>query len=163
MTQPGTDVVLSEKTLQEFARMVVALEEFENSGTDSILDQIFTATTLDEFNGIFGGDRALPLNRSIKVDRLRYAKSEFAAGLPFYLVIDGEDTTSREKGQWVTGATTVVAMLVRAAFLGMLPLIGHQEESSKPTANGYRPINWIMEAMSQADEPQLPTAKAKDK
>lgn len=159
MTQPGTDVVLSQKTLDEFARMVVALDEFENSGTDSILDQIFSATTIDEFNGIFGSDRALPMNVSVKVERLRYARSEFAAGLPFYLVIDGENTQTRDKGQWVTGATTVVAMLVRAAFLQMLPLIGHQEESSKPTANGYRPVNWIMEAVSSAaPQETLPTA-----
>lgn len=163
MTEPTKELELKPETIAEFARMASALEQYDTEGMESIMAGIFAATTLDEFNAVLGADRALPMGVSIKVERLRYAPSEFAAGLPFYLVIDGVDTRSGEVGQWVTGATTVVAMLVRAAFLDTLPVIGRAVESDTPTKSGYRPVNWIMEAMSPRTEPTLTGAKAKAK
>lgn len=159
MTEVGTEIVLKESTIAAFAQMLTALEEYDAGGLDEILGSIFAAKTVDEFNAVLGAERALPNNREVKVERVRYARSDFTQGLPFYAVLDGVDIKTGEARQWVTGATTVVAMLVRAAFLQMLPLIGHQEESSKPTANGYRPVNWIMEAVSSAaPQETLPTA-----
>lgn len=159
MTAPGTDVVLSKAVLDEFARMAGALEEFDTTGMDGILSDIFAATDVDSYNKVLNGDRVMPMNRSIKVERVRYAQSGFAAGLPFYLVVDGVDTSTGEVGQWVTGATTVVAALTRAAFAGHLPVVGRQSESAKPTKSGYTPINWIMEGIGGNGQQTIPEPK----
>lgn len=162
MTEPGKEVQLSKKTLDEFARMATALEEYDAGGGDGILQEIFAANTVDDYNKILGGERALPMNKSIKVERVRYAQSDFNAGLPFYLVIDGVDMTNGEVGQWVSGAQTVVAMLTRAAFAGHLPVIGRAYESAKPTKDGFTPVNWTMEAIGGNGQQELdvkPAAK----
>lgn len=163
MTEPTKELELKPETIAEFARMASALEQYDTEGMESIMAGIFAATTLDEFNAVLGADRAFPMNESMRVNRIRYARSEFVAGLPFYLVIDGVRTETGEVGQWVIGATTVVAMLVRAAFLDMLPVIGRAVESANVTNSGYRPVNWVMEAMSPRPEPTLPDAKEKAK
>lgn len=163
MSEAGTDVVLSEATLQEFARMASALEEYDAGGSDQILAEIFKAETVDDYNKIFAGDRELPQDKMIRVDRVRYARSEFAAGLPFYLVVDGTDVGSGEVKQWVTGSTTVVAMLVRAAFAGHLPCVGFCRESDKPTKSGYRPINWNMREISNNAQQTIDGKPAKAK
>lgn len=163
MTAPTTEIELSKAVLDEFARMASALEEYDTQGMESIMQGIFAATTLDEFNSVLGADRAMPMGVSMKVDRVRWARSEFAAGLPFYLVIDGVRTDTGEAGQWVTGATTVVAMLVRAAFIGVLPIIGRAVESAEATKSGYRPVNWVMEAMNPPAAPTLDGAAKKGK
>lgn len=156
MTQPGTELQLSQKTIDMFANMLTALEEYDAGGGDSILQQIMAAETVDDYNKPFSGDRAMRNNIAYRVERVRYARSEFAAGLPFYAVVDGVDTTTGEAGQWVTGATSVVAALVRASFTGQLPCTGEARESAKATKSGYTPVNWIM--LSVAGPAQLPLA-----
>lgn len=161
MTESGTDVELKPETLQEFARMASALEEYDAGGSDAILAEIFKADTVEDYNKIFAGDRELPNDKMLQIDKVRYARSEFAAGLPFYLVIDGVDLDTGEAKQWVSGSTTVVAMLVRAAFAGHLPCKGFARESDKPTKSGYRPINWNMREINNNGQQTLVGAGAK--
>lgn len=163
MTQAGTEVELSQATLQEFARMASALDEYDAGGMDSILGEIFSIKTLDDYKKIFDGDRELPQDKMIQINRVRYSQSEFAGGLPFYLVVDGVDLESGEVKQWVSGSITVVAMLVRAAASGHLPCKGFARESDKPTKNGFRPVNWNMRELNVGGQETLPEAKAKAK
>lgn len=147
MTQPGTDIQLSQDTVDLFMKMAGALEPFDAGGSDAILQQIMNATTLDDYNAIFEGDRAFPLGVEVKVTKARYAKSEYAQGAPFYLVIDGERLDTHTVGQWTLGAGVPLAMICRAAFNDQLPLIGKAYEADTPTKSGYKPINWKMIAL----------------
>lgn len=163
MTAAGTDVELSKETLAMFAEMTTALDEYETGGGDAILQSIFKATTLDEYNEMFKGERGMPLNRELKVTRVRYAQSEYAAGLPFYLVADVVNTTSGEVREFTVGATVPVAIFTRAAFLGHLPMIVRLFESDKPTKSGYKPVNVEVLAISTPglDAPAAKVAKTK--
>lgn len=162
MTEAGTDIVLKESTIKAFAQMLTALEEYDAGGMDEILGAIFQAHTVDEFNSVLGAERALPMGREVKVERVRYARSEFGAGLPFYAVIDGVDLKTNKPAQWITGATTVVGTLVHAAASGLLPITGMAVESDRPTKNNFHPVNWIMSAIGGNGQATLePDAKAK--
>lgn len=160
MTEVGTEIVLKESTIAAFAQMLTALEEYDAGGLDEILGSIFAAKTVDEFNAVLGAERALPNNREVKVERVRYARSDFTQGLPFYAVLDGVDIKTGEARQWVTGATTVVGVLVHAAASGLLPIVGHAEESDKPTKNNYHPVNWVMSAIGGNGQQALAAEKA---
>jgi hypothetical protein len=162
MTETGTDIQLSDEIVQQFAVMASALEKYDPEGMEKILSDIARANTVEDYNKILDGERQLPFDRLVRIDRVRYAESEFAAGLPFYLVLDGVDINAERTEQWVTGATTVVAMLVRAACMGHLPVVGFAKESDKPTKSGYRPINWTMkEILGTGQLAATPTAKGK--
>lgn len=162
MTAAGTDVELSRQTLEMFAEMATALEEYDTGGSDSILQGIFKAETLDDYNAIFEGDRGMPLNKELKVTRVRYAKSDYEAGLPFYLVADVIDTRTGETKEYTIGATVPVAILTRASFLGQLPILIELVESDKPTKGGYRPINVHVLAITPAGL-DAPAAKTRAK
>lgn len=162
MTAAGTDIELSKETLAMFAEMATALEQYDTGGGDSILQGIFKAETLDDYNAIFNGDRAMPLNRELKVTRVRYAKSEYAAGLPFYLVADVVNTTTGEVKEYTVGATVPVAIFTRATFLGHLPMLVRLYESEKTTKGGYKPVNVEVLAVSTPGL-DAPAAKAKAK
>lgn len=153
MTETGTEVVLSQKVVAQFASMVTALEEFDTSGMDGMLSDIFAANTAEDYNKIFEGEREMPLGTPLRVDRVRYAQSDFVGGLSFYAVIDGLNIETGELGQWTTGATVVVATLVRAAFAGHLPCIGSAYQADA-TKSGFRPINWNMRQIKV--DPELP-------
>lgn len=162
MTQAGTEIELSRETIAMFVDMLPALEEFDAGGADNILQQILTATTVDEYNKAFDGDRALPMGHEIKVEQVRYARSDFAAGLPFYLVVDGVDVSTGKSGQWTVGATSVVAALSRATFLDQLPVMGKATPSERETKAGYRPVNWVMTMVTDNSQQTLDAdAKAK--
>lgn len=144
MTVAGQQVELSPAVLAEFAKMTTALEAYPEGGLDSILTQIFTATTLDDYNKIFDGDRGMPVNVNVQIDRIRYAKTDYPGGLPFYLVCDGVNLKTGEAREYTVGATVVVGTLVRAAFLGHLPCRGYMYEAEEQTKAGLTPYNWKM-------------------
>lgn len=155
MTSAGTDVELSRRTIEMFVDMLPALEKFDAGGSDNILQQILGATTVAEYNQAFEGDRALPMDHEIRIDRVRYAESDFAAGLPFYLVVDGLDMSTGKESQWTIGATSVVAALTRAAFMRHLPALGRAVFSERETKAGYRPVNWQMVHVSDNSQQTL--------
>lgn len=161
MTEAGTEIELSREVLEQFALMLTGLDEFDAEGMDGIMKDIFAATTVEDYNRIFEGDRELPEDKMLQIDRVRYARSEFAAGLPFYAVLDGVDVQSGEVGQWVTGATTIVGMLVRAAFANQLPVVGFARKSAKPTKSGYTPINWHMREIKGGGQQVLTAERVK--
>lgn len=153
MTGPSTDLQLSQSTLAKFAEMTTALEAYPVGGMDSILEQLWKADNVDDYNKIFEGDRGMPLNTELKITRVRYAKSDFDAGLPFYLVCDTENPRTGEAREYTVGATEVVGALVYAAFANHLPCIGMAAEASKQTEAGYTPVNWKMLAITKGQLP----------
>lgn len=155
MTQAGTEVELSRQTIEMFADMLPRLAEYQTGGADNILQQILNAVTVEDYNKAFDGDRALPIGHEIKVELVQYSKSEFAAGLPFYLVVDGVDLSTGKAGQWTVGATSVVAALTRAAFLDQMPVVGKAVPSERETKAGYRPVNWIMTMVTDNSQQTL--------
>ncbi len=93
--------------------------------------------------------------------RVRYAKLEYAAGLPFYLVADTVDMRTGEAKEYTVGATVPVATFTRATFLGHLPMIVRLYESEKPTKSGYKPVNVEVLSISTPalDAPAAKTAR----
>lgn len=159
MTAPGTQVQLSDATLKQFALMAGSLERYEGGNVESILQSIFKAQTVDDYNKIFGGERAFPLNRSMKITNIRYAESDFKGGIPFYLVIDAVDTTTGEVGEYTTGAESVVGMLMHAAWSGHLPIVCRLVQADRETRAGYKPINLVMEAIGGSGQQTTPEPK----
>lgn len=162
MSAPGTDVELSRQTIEMFADMLPKLQEFNAGGADNILQQILTATTVEEYNKAFDGDRALPMAVELIIDKVEYTRSDFAGGLPFYLVVEGSVLGSDKTSQWTVGATSVVAALTRATFMDQLPIMGKAVASEKVTKAGYHPVNWIMTMVTDNTQQTLDdTPKAK--
>jgi hypothetical protein len=67
-------------------------------------------------------------------------ESEFAGGLPFFLIVDAADLETGELVTITTGAVSVVAQLAKAHQLGQIPgwrVVPRQAE--RPSASGYYP------------------------
>lgn len=158
MAEATKDVALSKTVLEQFAKMASALEAYPAGGLDSILTQIFEATSLDDYNKIFEGDRGLPLDTNVQISRVRYAPTDYPGGLPFYLVCDGVNLKTGEAKEFTVGATVVVGTLVRAAFNEHLPCRGFMYEAPDETKAGFTAYNWKMLEINTGQE-MLPNAK----
>lgn len=123
----GTDIapVVSDQTMQIFASMAAGIPEADDSEAyESILTQLLNAAGVDDLNAPWETEAADRLaGHQLIAQELTRRPSDFLGGLGMYLVVKGVDQASGERFTWTTGSIAIVAQLVRAYFLGGLPII----------------------------------------
>lgn len=126
---------------RNFQEMAAAIP---TGGTDTallnILSQLAAAATPEELAAPWEtiGTEAI-LGRMLVVSDLKRMPSDFDGGLGLYLVVTAADTQTGEQVTFTTGATSVVAQLVKAHAAGWLPLKCELVESERATKAGYKP------------------------
>lgn len=136
----GTELVLSTATIERFQEMVILIPDTEGGGVENILASIFDATSAAELEKPWSDmDRGIPLGVPFLANGLTKSASDFRDGLGFYLVVDAIDLRTGESVEWVTGSVSVVAQLVKAYQLGILPQAFKLVEAEKASKAGYKP------------------------
>jgi hypothetical protein len=67
------------------------------------------------------------------------AQSDYAGGLPWFLIVDAIDESTGEAVILITGSANIVMQLTKAYVMGWLPRRVMVEVSAKATKNGYYP------------------------
>ncbi len=136
----GNGGALVGEVAAQFHAMAATIPDFDGGGLDNIIAAVMSAETPEQLDQAWiSGGRALPLNTPLTVTRIAKSQSDFADGLGYYLVIDAVNEGTGEAAQYVTGASSIVAQLIKAYVSGWLPLRCVALEAAKPTKDGYKP------------------------
>lgn len=121
-------------------RNLTAVDSAELAVAD-IIAQVLAADSVDEVLADVQVTGLLELLEvPITVHGVKFNRSSFEAGAPFYTVLDVTRHDTEWRGPVTTGAQTVIAQLVRLHMLDGYPCtLKAVYATDKPTANGYRP------------------------
>lgn len=135
------NVIVRPDVVDAYMAMAAGIPEAGGDGAESILLQILQTNDPDALDAPWRADGLREyLDQPIRIDGLRRMGSEFAGGLPFFLIVDAADVSTGERITVTTGAVSVVAQLAKAFSLGLIPgwrVIPRQ--SARPSAAGYYP------------------------
>ena len=116
-------------------------------GYESILLQIIQADDPAALDAPWRADGLKAfIGHPLEVRGLRRMESEFAGGLPFFLIVDAVDLETGEVVTVTTGAVSIVAQLAKAFSLGAVP--GWRvipREADRPSSSVFYPQH--LEAM----------------
>lgn len=129
-TGKADDIVEVELTPEE-QQLRIVQRILESQTVDEILAS-FEATPIDDV-----------LERPFELHRVRWERSEYEQGQPYYALLDATMIDTGESVTLTTGSTTVVAQLYALARKGALPQKMRCVQSSKPTSRGYYPKNLV--------------------
>ncbi len=149
-TRKGVDIEVSQPVAANHPAMVALNKYLEANLTavDSaelaiadIIAQVLSADSVDEVLADIQVTGLLELLEvPITVHAIKFNRSSFEAGAPFYVVMDVTRHDTNWSGPVTTGAQTVIAQLVRIHMLNGYPCtLKAVYATDKPTANGYRP------------------------
>lgn len=140
-------LVIRPEVVEAFAAMVADVPEAGADGYESILLQIAKAEDVTDLDAPWRADGLKAfIGHPLEVRGLRRMASEYAGGLPFFLIVDAADLETGELVTVTTGAVSVVAQLAKAWQLGSIP--GWRvipREADRPSSSGYYPQH--LEAM----------------
>lgn len=107
-----------------------------------IIAQVLSADSVDDVLGdvdVIGLQEML--DEPIVLYGIKFQRSDFEAGAPYYAVIDVERPKKQWRGPVTTGAQTILAQLVRLQQLGAYPVtLIATKATDKPTRGGYWPL-----------------------
>lgn len=136
----GSPVALSSEVAEQYSAIFATIPDAGGDALDGILLTIANVTDARDLDAPWrsAGLEALA-NVPIRVTGLRKAPSEYAGGLPFFLVVDAVIIETGEVVTVTTGAVSVVAQLARAWAINALPLNVIPRISDRPSKSGYYP------------------------
>jgi hypothetical protein len=106
----------------------------------AIVERILRSQTLDEILASFEATSIdSVLGEPFEARRVRWERSEYEDGNPFYALIDAVMLGTGEQVTLTTGATNVLTQLFAMARKGYLPAKVVCVQSSKPTKSGFYP------------------------
>lgn len=159
MSQPGTQMELSQELIDLMKPMITAVPDFEAGTGDDILKRLLQAKTIEELESVFKG-RDLPLDRPWIITSIAKAKSDFAEGLGFYLVMNCIDPTNGEQVVYNTGSGNIIGQLLALHAQGNLPVRAVPVKATKPSANGFYPQRLTEIAREHVPAADAPAVKA---
>lgn len=124
MTQSTEVAEVSPALLAQFAGMVTIVPDFEAGGGEGIIEQILNAKTLGDIDAPWKGGRKIPVGPMLYITDIAKSPSDYAGGLPFFLVVTTVLPSSGEVKEYTAGGTMVVAQLVKTYSLGEFPIAG---------------------------------------
>lgn len=128
----------SMRLFEEAAASMVA----DDPSADDMLVDILTATTVDD---ILGGN-AIHLQDIIgtpfTINKATLRESDYDAGLPAFVVLN-VTFDGGNNGVVTTGASTVVAQVIRMHQIGVFPQRVNSYKTTKPTKAGYYPVQLV--------------------
>lgn len=153
--ESGTDIerAASMATVRASIRSIDELKELVLRGKDEItvdpaeveqriFDRMMSATTPEEVLGASSTTKADDvLGQNITVHGVNFLESDQKDGLGIFAVIDG--TIGKERHAITCGARTIVAQLMKFDFEGWFPVVVKINKSTKPTSNGYYPMELV--------------------
>lgn len=134
--------VLRPDVVEAYESMIADVPEAGGDGFEAILEAIALAGSAAELDAPWrsAGLEGLA-NTPIVVTAIRKMPSDYAGGLPWFLVVDAAVRATGEKITVTTGSVGVVAQLVKAWSLGALPLTVVPRMASRPSRSGYYPMH----------------------
>lgn len=144
--QAGSELtVLSPAVVATYEAMIATVPEAGAGGFESILEQLANATDVYQLDAPWrSAGLADYRNRRLVVTGIRRMVSDFAGGLPWFLILDAADRETGEKLAITTGAVSVVAQLVKAWDLGKFPLEVIPRVADRASSAGYYPMHLEM-------------------
>ena len=137
----GSAVIIPNESVAAFAAMAADIPEAGDGGYEGILAQLLTTDDPSALDAPWRSDGLREyLDRRLRIDGLRRMESEYESGLPFFLIVQASDLETGEVITLTTGAVSVVAQLVRAWSLGLIPgwrVIPRQSE--RASKSGFYP------------------------
>lgn len=138
------------------AQLTVWFEAIPNAGEDGglgILEQILAATSLEDLDRPWAsGGLGEWTGWCVEVRSLRKMESDFPGGSGWFMLIDAVVVETGEAITLSTGSSNVMAQLLVANHLGVLPARFVPRVAEEPTANGFYPQHL------QVYKPSLPLA-----
>lgn len=138
MSQPGTQVELSQELIDLMRPMVTAVPDYEAGTGEDILKRLLVAKTIDELESVFKG-RDLPLDRPWIIQGIAKAESDFKGGIGFYLVMNCVDPTNGEQKVFNTGSGNIMGQLLALFAQEAFPVRAVAIQADKPSKNGFYP------------------------
>lgn len=140
---PDDDVaVIPDHVLEKIIAEVERLPESDDDGQWGIVEQLLTATDMDDLNRPWEATSGKTLaGRRLQITSVKRRPSSFEGGPEIFLVIDSVDLADGEKLVWTSSALAVIIQLAVAYNRGWLPLIAEVTAARKPTKRGYIPYH----------------------
>lgn len=138
MTQSTEIAPIAPALVAQFREMVTVVPDFEPGGGDNLIAQILAATTLEGIDAPWNGGRKIPVGRTLFFTKITKAPSDFAGGLPFFLVVETLQPSTGEITEYTAGGTMVVAQLVKAYCLDEFPFGGSIIEVELKDGSGFK-------------------------
>lgn len=151
-------VPIRPEVVAAYESMIAEVPEAGGEGFDGILEQIARAADVAALDAPWrSGGLEEWANVPLAVLGIRKMPSDYAGGLPWFLVVDAAVVETGEAITFTTGAVGVVAQLVKGWQLGAFPLVVVPRQSARPTASGYYPQHL---EVSRRQPPREPAAEA---
>lgn len=80
-------------------------------------------------------------NHAIRIDSMKRMDSEYADGLPYYLLCEGTVLATGEHQAFTTSSVSIMAQLLVAWDRGLWPIVVYPRVARKPTKKGYYPMH----------------------
>jgi hypothetical protein len=126
--------------VERFATMATLIPSEDGSGVERIVDAILSAESWESLSDPWESTNADKLRgKRLRVNSLMRRPSQFRGGLGIFLVVFCTDTANGEDLVWTTSSVSVVAQLVRAYCLRVLPAIVEMVIADRPTEAGFYP------------------------
>jgi hypothetical protein len=138
----SSPVLLRPEVVEAYEAMIATVPEAGGEGFEGILAAIALATDVADLDAPWRAEGLKAfVNAPIRVTGIRKMPSDYAGGLPWFLIIDGAIKATGETVAITTGAVSVVAQLVKAWQLGSYPLDVIPRIATRASRNGYFPMH----------------------
>lgn len=128
--------------IEAYEAMIASVPDAGGDGVEAILAQLAGITDPSKLDTPWrSGGLAEYAGRMIIVRGIRKMESDYDGPLPWFLIVDGQDAQTGDEIHLTTGATSVVAQLVKAFQLGAFPLAVIPRIAERPTPGGYYPMH----------------------
>lgn len=128
--------------LDKIIAEVEQLPESADDGQWNIVEQLLTATDMDDLNRPWEATSGKTLaGRRLQVTGVKRRPSAYEGGPEIFLVIDSIDLNSGEALTWTSSALAVIIQLAVAYNRGWLPLVAEVTAARKPTKRGFIPYH----------------------
>jgi hypothetical protein len=123
----------------------------EGGGLERILEAIAQAQSVADLDAPWRTHDAEQLAElPLTIRGITKAPSDYAGGLPWFLIVDAINETTGEAITFTTGSVNIVAQLVRTYTLGGFPCRARVVIPTKATRNGFFPPHLEYLARRQA-------------
>lgn len=139
--QPAAEPNRQLALIERFSAMAESIPlGTDDTGLANILGQIEGARDVEALDNAWdalGGEKVA--GRVIVVNALKRQPSDYAEGLPFFLVVTATDNQTGEVLTFTTGSVSVAGQLVKAHAEGWLPLKCELVIGKKNQKTGFTP------------------------
>lgn len=139
------------------ARLAEMLPQPTEEVLDSMVDQVMAASSLNEMNRMWDANGSKDMvNADLIFRSIHMMPSDFADGLPFFLVCACTDVVTGEQVTMTTGSIMIVAELIRAQLIDALPAEAVITAAKRPTKDGNVPLHlrWVGQIVKPGAGPE---------